>query len=633
MADVPALLALRGAAVTFGGRPLFTGIDIRLAPGEKACLVGRNGCGKSTLLKLLAGRIEPDGGERFLQPGCRVAYLPQDPAPVPGATVASHIAADLPETDLPGTPAMPRPDAATAAADHRVAALLDRLQLAGGTAMAELSGGESRRADLARVLAAEPDVLLLDEPTNHLDIATIGWLEGLITRHRGAVLTISHDRALLDATSARTYWMDRGVLRSNDAGFNRFEAWSAAVYEEEEKAAQRLDTRLRAEARWLQRGVTARRKRNQGRLRRLQEMRRTRAGMMQRTGSAALAASAADRSGRLVIEADGITKRWGDAAPVVADFSTRVLRGDRVGLIGANGAGKTTLLRLLTGDLAPDAGRVRLGTALEIAYFDQRRAQLNPKDTPWQTLCPRGGDQVMVGDRPRHVVSYLRDFLFDDRQASAPVESLSGGERNRLLLALILARPSNLLVLDEPTNDLDMETLDLLEDMLGDYAGTVLLVSHDRDFLDRVVTSTLVLEGGGRVSDHPGGYSDCVRQRGAVPGTSAEAGNKLAGNKPGGGKPGGGKAKGSRATASAADTARPGKLSYNDQRELDGLPARIDALGEEIATLQQTLADPGLYGRDPTAFRAATDRLGTAEAALAAAEDRWLALETRREGG
>jgi len=619
MADVPVLLALRGAAVTFGGTPLFEGIDIQLAPGDKACLVGRNGCGKSTLLRVLAGQVELDGGERFQQPGSRIAYLPQDPAPQPGASVRDHVAGGAFRQD--DTKA------------HEVDAMLDRLMLDGDRAMAELSGGESRRADLARVLLGEPDVLLLDEPTNHLDIATIGWLEGLIARRRGAVLTISHDRAFLTAVSRRTFWMDRGVMRVNEAGFGQFEAWSEAVFDEEEREAQRMDTKLRAEARWLQRGVTARRKRNQGRLRKLQEMRRTRATMMQRTGSVTLAASEAETSGKLVIDAEGISKRWGDGPPVVRDFTTRILRGDRIGLIGPNGAGKTTLLRLLTGDLPPDSGTVKLGTNLEIAYFDQRRAQLDPKDTPWRALCPRGGDQVMVGERPRHVVSYLRDFLFDDRQASAPIESLSGGERNRLLLALLLARPSNLLVLDEPTNDLDMDTLDLLEEMLADYAGTLLLVSHDRDFLDRVVTSTILMAGEGEVAEYPGGYSDCVAQHGPLPGL---AGISVTSGRKGGGKPAGDGDAGGKAAAKPAEAARPkrpAKLSYKDQRELDGLPARIDALTAEIATLQETLADAGLYSRDPDRFQAATDRLTAAGEELAAAEERWLELEEMREGG
>ncbi len=591
----PPVLALRDVHITFGGKPLFTGVTMAVAKGEKVCLVGRNGSGKSTLLKVLAGDIETDAGERFAQPGIRIAYLPQDP-PLSGDSVAAFVATGL----APGD----------AHEEHRVAAMLDALKLDGGKAPASLSGGEGRRAAIARALVGEPDVLLLDEPTNHLDLPTILWLEEQLAAFGGALVMISHDRTFLTNVSRQTLWLDRGIVRRNDNGFADFARWSDEVLTAEELELARMDTKLAAETHWLHRGVTARRKRNMGRLRKLMDLRSERTARQTGPRQVQMAVDSGGLSGRLVVEATDIAKAYGDRA-VVRNFSTRILRGDRVGIIGPNGAGKTTLLRLLTGDLAPDSGTVRLGTNLEAGYFDQRRASLDPERSVKDTLTDGAGDNVWVHGRPRHVVGYLKDFLFEERQALTPVKALSGGERNRLLLAKLLAKPSNLLILDEPTNDLDMDTLDLLEEVLADYDGTLLVVSHDRDFLDRLVTSTIAVEGDGTIQESPGGYSDYLTQRKA----------QAAPVKP-------------RAAAAAKEAPRPkpaAKLSYNEQRDLERLPARMDELHAEIARLETVLADCGLYARDAAAFDAAMGALQGAQAELEAAEERWLELEMKRE--
>jgi ABC transport system ATP-binding/permease protein len=592
------VVALAGARISFGGRPLVESAEIALGRGERACLVGRNGAGKSTLLKALAGEIELDGGARFQQPGTRVSYLPQEPRPSAGATVAEHVAAGLAAPDR---------------AEHRIAALLDRLSLDGARPVASLSGGEARRADLARALVGEPDILLLDEPTNHLDLPTILWLEEELTSLSAGLLTISHDRAFLARLTRRTFWLDRGRVLILERGFASFEDWAGEVAEQEGAAAHRLDKRIEAETRWYNRGITARRKRNEGRRRALDALRRQRRERIRPQGRAKLSAAASDPGGRLVIDAQGIAKSFATPAGervILRNFSTRLLRGDRVGVIGPNGAGKTTLLKLLTGQLAPDCGTVRLGTNLEMLLFDQKRESLDPELSLWKTLAP-SGDSVMMRGEPRHVVAYLRDFLFEERQALQPVKSLSGGERSRLLLARLLARPSNLLVMDEPTNDLDLDTLDLLEEVLADYPGTLLLVSHDRDFLDRLVTSVIALEGDGRAAEYPGGYSDYLRQRPAPP----EPQPKKAPPRP----------------EPAPRGQRKERLSFKEQRELEELPGRLDALSAEIAALERRLAEPDFYGRDPKGFAAATARLGAATADRSAAEERWLELEEKRE--
>jgi ATP-binding cassette subfamily F protein uup len=601
----PPILSLTGATVSFGERPLFDGVDLALSAGDRACLVGRNGSGKSTLMKALAGTVELDRGERFLQPGFRVAYLPQEPDLAGHASLADYVAGGLgPEHE--GEP-------------HRVEAVLERLRLDPARGPAGLSGGELRRAALARLMVGEPEILLLDEPTNHLDLPTIEWLEGLLARHRGALLLISHDRAFLTNLANRTVWLDRGRLLTREAGFAGFEAWQEQVFAEEEKAEARLDKRIAAETRWLREGLTARRKRNQGRVRALQQMRADRRERVGRTGVARLDPAEAGASGKLVIEAEGLAKSYpgpDGPVPAVRGFSTRILRGDRVGVIGPNGAGKTTLVRLLAGELAPDAGTVRLGANVETAYFDQTRASLPPDDTVRDVLLPAGGDTVHVAGRPKHVASYLKDFLFDPARLDGPIKSLSGGERNRLLLARLFARPANLLILDEPTNDLDMETLDLLEEVLADFAGTLLLVSHDRDFLDRLVASVIAVEGGGEVAEYVGGYRDYVRQR---PERPAAGGPKPAPSRP---KP---------AALKPKPKPRSEKLGYKESRELAALPERIDALGREIAELEGRLADPGLYARDPETYARTTDRLAAARGELAEAEERWLDLAEREE--
>ncbi|MDH3472930.1 MAG: ATP-binding cassette domain-containing protein [Rhodospirillales bacterium] len=601
------LAALRDATLGFGGRPLFESLSIALARGDKACLVGRNASGKSTLLKALAGQQPLDSGEAFLQPGTRAAYLPQDPDLPAGQSVAQFVAGGLPREEAERL--------------HRIEAVLARLALDGARPLGELSGGEGRRAALARALVSDPEILLLDEPTNHLDLPTIAWLEEELRRYQGALLVVSHDRTFLAAVSRITFWLDRGEVKRLDKGYAHFEAWADEERAREEAERHRLDRRIVREERWLQRGVTARRRRNQGRLARLGELRRRRAEWLKGPGKAKLAAAQARGSGDLVIEAETLCKSFtgpdGKPVSIVRNFSTRIRRGDRIGIIGPNGAGKTTLLKLLTGELAPDSGSLRLGTRLQPLTFDQRRESLDPEATLWQTLVPGGGDSLMVGGmvggRQRHVVGYLKDFLFDEGQARQPVKSLSGGEKNRLLLARLFARPSNLLLMDEPTNDLDLETLDLLLEMLDDYGGTLLLVSHDRDFLDRLVTGLIAVEGGGRIHEVVGGYSDYLAQRQTAEVTSPPAPRAAGAERPRRARQGG------------------GKLGFREQRELDRLPGEIDRLTDEIKGLEDALADPGFYERDPAAFEAAATKLETRRGALTAAESRWLELEERRE--
>jgi ATP-binding cassette subfamily F protein uup len=589
----PPLLALRDVHVTFGGTPLFLGVTCSVARGEKVCLVGRNGSGKSTLLKVLSGEIESDSGEVFVQPGVRVAVLQQDP-PLIGATLREFVLSGLPEGERDQ--------------DWRAESVLLAVGLDAERDPTTLSGGEGRRAALARALVSDPDVLLLDEPTNHLDLPTILWLEQELAQFSGALVMISHDRAFLTKVSQRTWWLDNGTVRQSDKGFADFETWSADIIAQEEAELARMDKLLLAEAHWLHRGVTARRKRNMGRLRRLQDLRAERAVRGQGGQKAVIEASSGEIGGRLVIEAEAISKVY-DHTVICQNFSTRILRGDRVGLIGPNGAGKTTLLRILTGDLAPDSGTVRLGTNLTPAYFDQRRAALDPRMTIWDVLTDKSGDSVDVRGTLRHVAGYAKDFLFTEAQLRSPVKALSGGERNRLLLAKLLAKPSNLLILDEPTNDLDMDTLDLLEEMLADYDGTLIMVSHDRDFLDRLVTSVIAVEGQGVLQEYAGGYSDYLRQRPSGAAKAATAPQKSQADRP---------------------KAQAARLSYKENRELEELPKRMEQLGQEIARIEALLADAGAYARDPAAFEAASRRAVEARQDLATAEERWLELEMRR---
>jgi len=600
MATTPPLIALNDARLSFGTATLFSGLSLTLAAGERACLVGRNGAGKSPLLKVIAGQQDLDGGERFLQPGTRVAYLPQDPRFDGEETIADYVA-----RDPAGRDDAPR---------HQVDAVLARLELDGTRKLEGLSGGEGRRVALARCLVGGPEVLLLDEPTNHLDLPTIDWLEGELKRFRGALLVISHDRTFLNNLTNTTLWLDRGKVLRLDKSFAAFDDWAEELRQQEAEAQHKLERQIVREERWLHRGVTARRKRNVGRLARLQGLRQERREWLQQAGTAKLATASSGRSGAMVIEAEPLEKSFGPLA-ILKDFSTRIRRGDRLGIIGPNGAGKSTLVKILMGSLAPDAGKLRIGSNVEPLYFDQRRESLEPEATLWQVLAPDGGDTIIVRGRQRHVVSYLKDFLFDEGQARQPVKALSGGEKARLLLARLFARPSNLLVLDEPTNDLDMETLDLLEEVLDDYEGTLILVSHDRDFLDRLVTAVIAMESGGRTVEIAGGYSDFLRykQRREEDG----APSKARGNP--------------RAAAEPAKPKKAAKLSYKDQRELDGLPARIDSLGAEAAALEKKLADPALYQKDPAAFAEITRALGAKRDEVAAAEERWLELEAQRE--
>jgi ATP-binding cassette subfamily F protein uup len=599
---------------------LFEGLDLAIQPGDRIALVGRNGSGKSTLMKVMAGLVEADVGTRVVPPGVTVGYMEQDPALDGFETLGDWAAAGL----APGEA-------------WRLAAASEGLGFDPARPVATASGGERRRAALARLMAADADLMLLDEPTNHLDIAAIGWLEARLAETKAAFVLISHDRAFLRRLSRAVLWLDRGQARRREGGFEGFEDWRDAAWAAEDAARHKLDQRIRAEAKWAVEGISARRRRNQGRLRALQAMRAERAAQIRRQGTADLALEAAPHSGARVIEARGVSLAYG-GVPIVRGLDLRVIRGDRIAIVGPNGVGKTTLLRLLLGEIAPDAGTVRLGTGIEVAVFDQTRAQLDGDATLWENLTgdPRLGisgraDQVMVRGVPRHVVGYLKDFLFDEAQARAPVRSLSGGEKARLLLARIMARASNLLVLDEPTNDLDVETLDLLQEVLGDYDGTVLLVSHDRDFIDRVASQTVLMEGGGRVTVHAGGWSDMLAQRAAAglpaPFAPVAATAPAPVSKP--------VSKPVPKAAPAAGRAAPRRsgLSFAERHRLDALPGEIDRLAAEIARLEALLADHGLYSREPVKFHKATEALAARAAALAAAEAEWLALAERAEAG
>ncbi len=597
----PPLLLLQDIHLALGSSPLLRGAELGVGAGERICLVGRNGSGKSTLLKVAAGLLQADRGTRFLQPGTTVRYLPQEPDFAGFATALDYVEAGLGPGDDP----------------YRGRALLDQLGLSGAEDPAALSGGQQRRCALARTLAPSPDLLLLDEPTNHLDLPAIEWLEAELSGLRAGLVLISHDRRLLETLSRSLVWLDGGVTRRADRGFAHFEAWREEVEAEAERDLHKLGRQIAREEDWLRYGVTARRKRNVRRLGELGALRQQRREAGGAGSPLRLAASEADVSGKLVAVADHVTKGYG-GAPVVRDLTLRVLRGDRLGIVGPNGAGKTTLLNLLTGRSPPDDGTVALGTNRAEVTLDQQRAALDPAATLADTLTGGGGDAVQGGGERRHVVGYMKDFLFKPEQARTPVGVLSGGERGRLLLACALARPSNLLVLDEPTNDLDLETLDLLQEMLAEYAGTVLLVSHDRDFLDRVVTSTLAAEGDGRWVEYAGGYSDMLRQRGPSD-AAARAGDA----KPGAARPAGARA------AFAKSGGR--KLSFKDKHALETLPGELERLSARIAGLQARLADPDLYRRDPAGFERATAALADAQAALSAAEERWLALELLRE--
>ncbi|MBK0326780.1 ATP-binding cassette domain-containing protein [Rhodobacteraceae bacterium F11138] len=601
MSHIP-LLQLSDISLTFGGEPLFANLDLLVHQGDRVALVGRNGSGKSTLMKIMAGLVEPDSGNIVVPPGNSVGYMEQEPDMTGFATLGDYAASGLEPGEM-----------------YRVERAAEGLKFDPARAVGTASGGERRRAALAKLMGEAPDLMLLDEPTNHLDIEAISWLENELSATRAAFVLISHDRAFLRQLSRATLWVDRGMVRRQDKGFEAFEAWRDTVWEEEDMQRHKLNRLIKSEARWAVEGISARRKRNQGRVRALQDLRAERAAQIRRQGTAGLALSAGSKSGKKVIQAETISKCF-DAKPIVRNFSITIQRGDRVAFVGPNGVGKTTLLKLLLGQIEPDSGSVRKGTNLETAVFDQARAQLDPDATLWDSLTGDAdmrvsgkADQVMVRGAPRHVVGYLKDFLFDERQVRAPVRSLSGGEKARLLLARLMARESNLLVLDEPTNDLDVETLDLLQELLGDYDGTVLLVSHDRDFLDRVATTTVAMEGDGRATVYAGGWSDYIAQRGTP--KSVEKADKPKQAKAKSGKP------------------APVKsgLSFTEKHRLEALPSEIERLEAEIAKLEELMADPELFTREPVKFQKATEALVQRQEKLSAAEEEWLLLEDKAD--
>jgi ATP-binding cassette subfamily F protein uup len=597
----PPLMLLQDIHLTFGGTPLLEGASLSVSDRERLCLVGRNGSGKSTLLKIAASLIQADQGRRFVQPGATMRYLPQEPDLSAYDSVIAYAASGLPPGEDP----------------YAARLILEGLGMTGAEDPRTLSGGEIRRAALAWALAPDPDILLLDEPTNHLDLPTIEWLEDTLAGARAAIVLISHDRRFLERLSRTTLWLDRGVTRLLAQNFASFETWRDEFLEQEEQDRHKMDRKIAREQDWIVHGVSGRRKRNQGRLRALQDLRQERRELRQTAGTVNMQTVATTMSGKQVIEAKDIVKSY-DGRPIVRNFSTRIIRGDRVGIIGANGAGKTTLLKMLTGAPPPDSGTVKIGSSVELVSLDQQRASLDPTISLSAALTGGNSDNVVIDGKPRHVISYMRDFLFTPEQAKTPVGALSGGERGRLMLARALSRPSNLLVLDEPTNDLDLETLDLLQEMLTDYSGTVLLVSHDRDFLDRVVTSVIVSEGGGRWAEYAGGYSDMIAQQG--PGiATARTGKSDRATGSAGGRP------------RAPSTKVSGGLSFKDRDALGKLPGKIATLQKTIAGLQAEIADPALYRRDPAKFQTLSASLAARTGELEAAEEQWLMLEMKRE--
>ena len=610
MARAP-LLQLSDISLTFGGEPVFADLSLVVQPGDRVALVGRNGSGKSTLMKVMAGLVEPDQGTRVVTPGITVGYMEQDPQMEGFTTLGEYAASGLDPSE-----------------SYKVEIAGEGLKFDPARPIATASGGERRRAALAKLMAEAPELMLLDEPTNHLDIEAIAWLEAELSNTRAAFVLISHDRAFLRALTRATLWIDRGAVRRQETGFDGFEAWRDKVWDEEDMQRHKMDRKIKAEGRWAVEGISARRKRNQGRLRALQELRAERSSQIRRQGTAAMALESGAKSGKKVAEAEGISKAY-DGKVILRDFSIKIQRGDRVAFVGPNGVGKTTLLRMLMGQEAPDSGTISLGTNLLPAVFDQARAQLDPEMSLWDSLTgdpemwvSGKADQVLVRGQPRHVIGYLKDFLFDERQARAPVRSLSGGEKARLLLAKLMAKESNLLVLDEPTNDLDIETLDLLQELLDDYDGTVLLVSHDRDFLDRVAATTIAMEGDGRATVYAGGWSDYQAQR-AEKGGAADW-NSVSYD---------GKRKApEKVPQPAAKPAGRVKLSFTEKHRLDALPGIIATLEAEIAKLEQFLDAPDLFTKDPVKFRKGTEALVERQKALAAAEEEWLELEAKAEG-
>ncbi|MEC7761952.1 MAG: ATP-binding cassette domain-containing protein [Pseudomonadota bacterium] len=603
MARAP-LLQLNDISLTFGGDPVFHDLSLLVQPGDRVALVGRNGSGKSTLMKVMAGMVEPDQGERILPPGISVGYMEQHPDMSGFATLGEFAASGL-----------------DAGEDYRVERVAEGLKFNPDVAVSTASGGERRRAALAKLLAEAPELMLLDEPTNHLDIQAIQWLEEELSSTRAGFVLISHDRAFLNALTRATLWIDRGQVRRQEEGFAKFEAWRDKVWDDEDMQRHKLDRKIKAEARWAVEGISARRKRNMGRVRALGDLRAERAAQIKRQGAAAMELQAGPKSGRKVIDAKDISKTY-DGKVILKDFSILVNRGDRVALVGPNGVGKTTLLKMLIGDETPDAGTIALGTGIEMAVFDQNRATLDDDASLWENLAgdpemrvSGKADQILVRGQPKHVVGSLKEFLFDERQARAPVRSLSGGEKARLILARIMAKTSNVLVLDEPTNDLDVETLDLLQELILDYDGTVLLVSHDRDFLDRTVSTTIAMEGDGRATVYAGGWSDYLSQRAEDEGPKVE------------------KAKPAAKPAEVKPAAKPQKagLSFTEKHRLEALPGEMERLEAEIGKLEGLLSDPELFTREPVKFKKATEALVERQEKLAASEEEWLVLAEKAE--
>jgi ATP-binding cassette subfamily F protein uup len=590
------LLHLKDITVAFGGSRLLDGAELSVAAGERLCLVGRNGSGKSTLLKIAAGLVEADAGTRFAQPGATIRYLPQEPDLSGFATTRDYVEAGLGSHEDP----------------NRAFYLLGNLGLDGTENPAALSGGEARRAALARMLAPRPDILLLDEPTNHLDVRAIEWLEGELSAARSALILISHDRRFLENLSRSTIWLDRGRTHRLEKSFASFEAWRDEMLEKEEIERHKLERRIAVEEDWLRYGVSGRRKRNQGRLERLRGLRTERREHIKKLGNVKMEAAEGAGSGTKIIDAKGVTFTYGNRE-IVRDFSLRIHRGDRIGVVGPNGAGKTTLLKLLTGKLVPQKGNVKLGLGLLMGELDQNRSKLHPEQSLAEAVTDGSGDTVMVAGKPRHVMNYLQDFLFTPSQARTPVKVLSGGERARLLLAKLFAAPSNFLVLDEPTNDLDLETLDLLEEVIADYPGTALVVSHDRDFLDRVATQIVLAEEGGRFTEYAGGYGDMLAQRGEEPPQRSQIRKEV-------------KAPAER----RARTSAP-KMNFSDLHALKMLPEKIAAAELRVAALEKSLSDSSLYARDPARFNKLSTELAEIRAQKDADEERWLALEMERE--
>ena len=606
------ILNLEDVDLTYGGKPLFEGLSMQVLEGDKICLVGKNGAGKTTLMRLMQGEIEPDSGKRFVLPGLNIGYLAQQVAFDPPHSVHQFVMSGLPLLQQ------------TEEQHHLADMVIAPLDLVSQAIMETLSGGQLRRAALARALITAPDILMLDEPTNHLDVGAIEWLEHYLATYRGALICVSHDRAFLSAISRKVFWIDRGNIRTCPEGYKHFEAWAELMIEQEARELHNAQRKLAAEVDWTQGGVSGRRKRN---MRRMNELHRLRdklrfdkAAHKQRLQAIAVESLTPAQASKIIVEFKHVSKSFaheGRITPILKDFNLRIARGDRIGILGKNGSGKSSFIKLLVGELEPDEGRVARGKTITISYFDQNRSELNPNKTLWETLCPDGGDYVSIGgsqEKLKHVCGYLKDFLFDPKAARDRVSTLSGGQQNRLMLARLLTNPGNVLILDEPTNDLDMDTLDMLQEILSDYKGTLIIVSHDRDFLDRTVTEVLAFEGQGVVESHLGGYTDyqAAKKKLSIPQEKKTAAVKK------------------EAPIKTFTVSRPA-LSGKQRFELEKLPEKIAALEAELTALRTVLLDGELYTRDPSLFDYTTTRFMNAEAELDAAESRWLELEERRQ--